>query len=215
MNIKDNWGIFLNKKSNVYLLIWTLIVLAISVFALSRFIVFAESRNGAVLNDPVFTWFNAIELNIPIFTFIYGSLITCLVYLVINHPSRLITALQSYSLLVIIRMAMMYVTPLNPPIGTIDLQDPLVFVVGTGTKVTKDLFFSGHTSTLFLLFLVTVNKKLKYVFLVNTVLVGVFVTLQKAHYTTDVLVAPFVSYAVYKVVLYLNDNYFQKHNINE
>ena len=215
MNIKDNWNIFLSKKINLHLLIWTLAVLIVSVFSLSRFIIFAETRNGAVLADPVFTWFDAIELNIPIFTFIYGSLITCLVYLVINHPSRLIIALQSYSLLVIIRMAMMYVTPLNPPAGTIDLQDPLVFVVGTGTKVTKDLFFSGHTSTLFLLFLVTINKKLKYVFLVNTVLVGVFVTLQKAHYTTDVLVAPFVSYAVYKIIIYLNENYFQKHNLSK
>lgn len=215
MNIKDNWRIFLHRKSNVYLLIWTLAVLIASVFALSRFIIFAESRDGAVLADPVFTWFNAIELNIPIFTFIYGSLITCLVYLVINHPSRLIIALQSYSLLVIIRMIMMYITPLNPPLGTIDLQDPLVFVVGTGTKVTKDLFFSGHTSTLFLLFLVTINKKLKYVFLFNTALVGAFVTLQKAHYTTDVLVAPFVSYAVFKMVMYLNEKYFQKENLNK
>jgi hypothetical protein len=212
MNIKDNWNNFLSKKNNMYLLIGTLIVLIACVYFLSRFIIFVESRNGAVLNDPLFNRFSAIELNIPIFTLIYGSLISCLVYLVINYPARFIVALQAYTLLVIFRIAMMYVTPLDPPAGTIDLQDPLVFIVGTGTKITRDLFFSGHTSTLFMLFLVTVNRKLKYTYLVNTLLVGLFVFLQKAHYTVDVLVAPFVSYAVYKIVYYFNEKYFQKYN---
>lgn len=212
MNIKDNWKIFFEKKSNLYLLTGTFVVLVLCVFLLSRFIIFVESRNGAVINDPLFAFFNAIVLNVPIFTLIYGSIVSCLVYLFINYPSRFIEALQSYSLLVVIRMAMMYVTPLDPPAGTIDLQDPLVFVVGTGTKITRDLFFSGHTSTLFLIFLLTVNRRLKYVYLASTILVGTFVILQKAHYTIDVLVAPFISYAVYKIILYLNENFFQKNN---
>jgi hypothetical protein len=212
MNIKDNWKSFLAKKNNAYLLIITLIVLIACVYFLSRFIIYVESRNGVVLNDPLFNRFAAVELNIPVFTLIYDSLITCLVYLVINYPARFIVALQAYTFLVIVRIAMMYVTPLDPPAGTIDLQDPLVFIFGTGTKITRDLFFSGHTSTLFMLFLVTVNRKLKYTFLVNTVLVGLFVILQKAHYTVDVLVAPFISYAVYKIIFYLNEKYFQKNN---
>ena len=99
---------------------------------------------------------------------------------------------------------MMYVVPLDPPIGTIDLQDPLVFIIGTGTKITKDLFFSGHTATLFMIFLVTEKKWLKKVFFVNTLLVAVFVVLQKVHYTADVMVAPFVSYGAFKVVSFLN-----------
>jgi hypothetical protein len=101
-------------------------------------------------------------------------------------------------------MAMMYVVPLDPPVGTIDLQDPLVFVVGTGTKITKDLFFSGHTSTLFMIFLVMEKKWMKNVYLVNTILVGVFVILQKVHYSVDVMVAPFISYGVYRIVGFLN-----------
>ncbi|MDD5361310.1 MAG: phosphatase PAP2-related protein [Ignavibacteria bacterium] len=212
MNIKDNWKAFLTKRTNAYLLIITLIVWIACVYFLSRFIIFVESRSGVVLNDPFFNRFSAVELNIPVFTLIYGSLITCIVYLIINYPARFVVALQAYTLLVIVRIAMMYVTPLDPPAGTIDLQDPLVFIVGTGTKITRDLFFSGHTSTLFMLFLVTVNRKLKYTFLVNTVLVGLFVILQKAHYTVDVLAAPFVSYSVYKIVFYLNEKYFQKNN---
>jgi len=210
MSMKDNWKIFFRKENSVRLFVWTLIVLVVCVFSLSRFLIFAESRDGAVLKDPLFDMFSAVELNVPVFILIYGSLLTCIVYLAVNHPSRLIIALQSYSLLVLVRMLMMYVTPLNPPAATIDLQDPLVFIFGTGSKITKDLFFSGHTSTLFLLFLVTANRKLKYVFLVNTFLVGLSVILQKAHYSIDVFVAPFIAYGVFKFILYINENYFQK-----
>jgi len=210
MSMKDNWKIFFRKENSVRLYVWTLLVLVVCVFSLSRFLIFAESRDGAVLKDPLFDMFSAVELNVPVFILIYGSLLTCIVYLAVNHPSRLIIALQSYSLLVLVRMLMMYVTPLNPPAATIDLQDPLVFIFGTGSKITKDLFFSGHTSTLFLLFLVTANRKLKYVFLVNTFLVGLSVILQKAHYSIDVFVAPFIAYGVFKFILYINENYFQK-----
>jgi len=210
MSMKDNWKIFFRKENSVRLFVWTLIVLVVCVFSLSRFLIFAESRDGAVLKDPLFDMFSAVELNVPVFILIYGSLLTCIVYLAVNHPSRLIIALQSYSLLVLVRMLMMYVTPLNPPAATIDLQDPLVFIFGTGSKITKDLFFSGHTSTLFLLFLVTANRKLKYVFLVNTFLVGLSVILQKAHYSIDVFVAPFIAYGVFKFILYINENCFQK-----
>lgn len=215
MNIKENWKLFFKKRNNVRLFVRTLIVLVICVFSLSRFLIFAESRDGAVLKDPLFDIFNAVELNAPVFILIYGSLLTCIVYLAINYPSRLIVALQSYSLLVLVRMLMMYVTPLNPPPATIDLQDPLVFIFGTGSIITKDLFFSGHTSTLFLLFLVTENRKLKYVFLANTFLVGLSVILQKAHYSIDVFVAPFIAYAVFKFILYINENYFQKDKLDK
>ena len=66
------------------------------------------------------------------------------------------------------------------------------------------------SKSLFLLFLVTANRKLKYVFLVNTFLVGLSVILQKAHYSIDVFVAPFIAYGVFKFILYINENYFQK-----
>jgi membrane-associated phospholipid phosphatase len=98
------------------------------------------------------------------------------------------------------RILSMYVVPLDPPIGTLDLKDPLIFVVGTGTPITKDLFFSGHTSTMFLLSLTAINKKLKIIFLVSTFLVGFLVVLQKAHYTIDVVVAPFYAYCSYKII---------------
>lgn len=199
----NNWKLFFKETHAVQRLVITFVLLVLTVFSLSRFIIFVESRQGVILNDPLFDLFGAIELNVIIFTLIYVSIITALFHLS-AHPARLLIALQSYTLLVITRILMMYVTPLDPPLGTIDLNDPLVFVVGTGTKITKDLFFSGHTSTLFLLFLVVVNKKLRSVFLVSALLVGIAVMLQKAHYTIDVLVAPFISYSCFRIILIIN-----------
>ena len=200
----DNWKVYFKQKNSLLILLATVIVLVVCVSSLAKFIVFVEGRQGVVLDDPVFYWFNAIDLNIPVFAFIYLSILTCIIYLTITNPNGLIIALHAYALLVVVRMVMMYVVPLEPPLGTIDLNDPLVFVVGTGTKITKDLFFSGHTSMLFLLFLVTHKRWLKSVFLINTFIVGLFVILQKVHYSIDVLVAPFISYCCYRIIFHLN-----------
>ncbi len=206
---KDNWREFLKARYAYSQIVITLTLLIPVVYLLSRFIIFVESRNGSVLYDPFFNFFEAVELNIPIFALIYLSILACLIHLA-KHPQNLMIALESYTLIVLVRMLAMYSIPLEPPPGTIDLQDPLVFVVGTGTKITKDLFFSGHTSTLFLLFLVSVDKKIKYIFLINTFLVGLFVILQKAHYTVDVIAAPFFSYGCYKIILNVRNLIFKK-----
>jgi hypothetical protein len=208
--MKNKWKEYFKQENAGVLFFATIIILIVCLFSLSRFIVFVESRPGVVLDDPLFHLFKAIDLNIPIFAFIYISILWCMLYLAKEEPLGLIIALQTYSLLVLVRMAMMYTVPLEPPMGTIDLQDPLVFIVGTGQKITKDLFFSGHTSILFMMILVTRKKWLKYVFLTNTFIVGSFVIIQKVHYTIDVLVAPFVAFTCYKIIIYLNAKYFTK-----
>ena len=195
----SSWKIYFNKKENIYKVIFTFVLLFITLYLFPKFILYVESRKGIILQDPVFNWFTAIDLNWIIFAMIYISLITGLV-LLFKYPEQLLIAVQSYILLVIFRTIAMYIVPLDPPLGTIDLQDPLVFLIGTGKPVTKDLFFSGHTSTLFLIFLTSVNKNLKYVFLTAAILVGLFVILQKVHYSIDVFAAPFFAYTCYRII---------------
>ena len=93
----------------------------------------------------------------------------------------------------------MWSLPLDPPPTAIPLSDPLVEVLGTGKLLTRDLFFSGHTSFMFLMYLVC-NTKLRPFFLLSTLLVGVCVLLQHVHYTVDVLVAPFVAYGSFRLM---------------
>jgi membrane-associated phospholipid phosphatase len=182
----------------------TLIVLAIVVWSLANFLNFIEIRQGIILSDPLLRLFKPVDLTWLIFGLIYLSLITALLEIT-KHPEQLILILQAYSLLIIIRMASMYIMPLNPPTDMIPLNDPFVQYFGTGRLLTKDLFFSGHTATLFLLFLAVQNKKLKIIFLTCTIAVALSVLLQHVHYTIDVLAAPFFTYTSYRIILFFHN----------
>ena len=193
------WKTYLNNPVSRVEFIVTLLLLVITVFSFSRYLLFNEARHGAVLDDPVLKHFNAVDLNPVLFFAIYSSLIIGLVSFSFT-PNRLLLAFQTYTLMVIFRMTAMYLVPLDPPPGCIDLDDPVVFILGTGQKIIKDLFFSGHTSTAFMLFQIARNKFLKGYFLIATITVGSCVILQKAHYTIDVFAGLVFSYTSYQLV---------------
>lgn len=210
---KSIWRSKLNDGNYRARLLYTLLFFLIVLRMVTWYLIYNESREGAVLNDPVLNAFSPVDLNIPIFLLIYLSIIAGLTSLA-YRPNWLLVALQTYSLTMIFRMVMMYVTPLEVPEGLIVLEDPIVFFIGTGgMTITKDLFFSGHTSTIFILFITAQNKKLKYILLAATILVGLFVMLQKVHYTVDVLVAPFVAYGAYRMVALLNRKYIGSNKV--
>ena len=197
-----NWKEFItNRRAE---LIITVLFLAVILFIFSNFLAFVEGRDGVVLADPVLKLFNPVDLTWLTFGLIYISLIVA-IFSFAAKPEILLLALQSYSLLVIFRMIVMYSVPLDAPEGLILLNDPLVQFFGSREVLTKDLFFSGHTATLFLLFLVSDKKHLKIVFLISTVLVGIAVLLQHVHYTVDVLAAPFFAYSSYRIVEIINE----------
>jgi membrane-associated phospholipid phosphatase len=103
--------------------------------------------------------------------------------------------------MVVIRMVAMGVTPLDPPATMIPLIDPTVTYFGTGMTPTRDLFFSGHTATMLLLALTVPSAPWRTVFGVATAAVALSVLAQHAHYTVDVLAAPFFAYGAYRLVL--------------
>jgi len=88
---------------------------------------------------------------------------------------------------------------LNPPAGLIPLIDPLSNPFYGKGFVTKDLFFSGHTSTLFVMYLCFDQKIDKYFSLVTSTIVGILVLVQHVHYTIDVLAAPIFAFFALKI----------------
>jgi hypothetical protein len=168
--------------------------------ALTHFLDAVERRRGATLTDPVLALFPAVNLTWLTFLIIYAGIIAGLVILVQN-PRRLLLVFQAYAVMALFRMAAMYLTPLEPPPGIIELRDPFVEFFGGGTTLTRDLFFSGHTSTTFLLFLVIPGRGLRVAYACATLLVGLCVVLQHVHYTVDVVAAPFFAYGAYSIVL--------------
>jgi len=196
-----NWKEFLTDRKIEFII--TVLFLAVILFIFPNFLAFVEDRQGVVLADPILELFNPSDLTWLTFGLIYISLIVA-IFSFRAKPEILLLSLQSYSLLVIFRVMVMYSAPLDAPERMIPLNDPFVQFFGSGQAFTKDLFFSGHTATLFLLFLVSDKKYLKIIFLTSTVLVGIAVLLQHVHYTIDVLAAPFFSYSSYKIVKIIN-----------
>ena len=180
-------------------IIITIIFLAVVLFILPRFLAFVEQRNGVVLPDPILKLFNPIDLTWLTFGLIYISLITAIIYFS-TKPELLLTVLQSYTMLIVLRIIVMFVTPFNAPQNSILLDDPFVQLFGNGEILTKDLFFSGHTATIFLLYLVADKKYLKLTFLICTIIVGIAVLLQHVHYTIDVVSAPVFAFASYRLI---------------
>ncbi len=164
---------------------------------LARFLEGIEERQGVVLSDPVLGLFTPVDLTWLTFALIYAGLFLA-VGVLLGHPRRLLFAFQAYIIMAVFRIIVMGLLPLDPPPAMIPLQDPLVEFFGTGKLLTRDLFFSGHTATLFLLVLVSPRGLWKGLFLGCTLLVAAAVLLQHVHYTIDVFAAPFFAYAAFK-----------------
>ena len=214
MSIKtfqSDWKTEFANKNFRNLFIITIIATAITLTLFTNFLTMNETRPGFAFNDPILSLFAPIDLTWSTFALIYGGLLSGL-FIFIQKPRLLIQALLTYTILVLFRMMLMYSLPLDPPHDMISLVDPFVELFGTGATLDKDLFFSGHTSTMFMLFLLSYKPKMKLVYLVGTILVGLSVILQHTHYTVDVLVAPFVAYASYRIALHIVEFAFGKNN---
>ena len=203
------WKSFFSNKRNSVEFIITLILLTVLMLSFSQFLQFIEKRKGVSLPDPLLNTFNPVDLTWMTFTLIYLSIILFL-FSVRKEPYKIMVSLQAYGLMVIFRTIAMYLTPLEAPTTLLMLNDPFVQLFGKGEILTKDLFFSGHTGTLFLLFLLTKNKMLKVVFLISTVTVGVAVLLQHVHYSIDVFIAPFVAYCSFRIITIIQNKYSLK-----
>jgi len=177
----------------------TVPALAATLPALAAFVKRVEARPGVVLPDPVLAWLPPRDATWIAFALIYAAILGAL-WRLSRRPRRLAQALQAYAILAWARMAVMGVTPLDPPPGMIRLDDPLVQGFGGAQEpLTRDLFFSGHTSTLFLIFLAVPPGRARPFFLACTGAVAASVLVQHVHYTVDVLAAPFFAYGAWRL----------------
>lgn len=172
------------------------LVLALS--ALARFLERVEARPGVVLPDPLLALLPPRDLTWLTFGLVYLGLAAGVGWLA-SRPRRLVLALQAYVVMIAFRAVAMWAAPLEAPPGLLPLDDPLVRLFGPARILTKDLFFSGHTATLFLLALAVTAPRFRALLLAATAAVGLCVLAQHVHYTLDVLAAPFFVYGSWRV----------------
>ncbi len=176
--------------------------LALALLAMSRFLGWVEGRHGAVLPDPLLALVPPRDVSWLAFLAIYVAVAASLVPLV-RRPADLVLALHAYMVMVAFRIAVMWAAPLDPPIGIIGLRDPLAETLRAGQVLTRDLFFSGHVSTIFLLSLVARDRWLRAFLLALAGLAAACVLWQHVHYTVDVLAAPVFAYAAWRAARWL------------
>lgn len=162
-----------------------------------RFLDAVEKRPGAVLADPILPHIPMHQAALLVFTIMYVGLAVGLAALA-RTPERFVAGLWGYAAMIAVRMAAMYMLPLDPPPTMVLLRDPLVDLFGDAQTLTRDLFFSGHTATMFLLALANPGRRAKIVLYTATFAVAMGVLVHHAHYAVDVLIAPFVSYACWR-----------------
>jgi hypothetical protein len=196
-----NWRLAMTEGPFKYKAPISLLFLITVGVYIPHFFNFIQHRPGIVLNDALLNLFTPKDVSWYIFPIMYVSLVITFINL-IPFPELFIRAVQAYTLLLLVRIVCLYYVPLEPSSRIIPLQDP--FIGGlfySGTPVTKDLFFSGHVSTLFLLWLINPTPALKNILLLCTITVACLILLQHVHYTVDILAAPFFAWGCYRLTL--------------
>jgi hypothetical protein len=159
-----------------------------------------ENRDGFMFPDFILEHIPARNFSIAVFFLIWSSCLL-LVLRIYRDPMMMLVTLWAYNVVTLLRMACIGLISLNPPAGLIPLADPITNQFYGAHYITHDLFFSGHTTTVFLIFLCLKRKWDRIYTLCASILLGLFLLGQHVHYTIDVLAAPIFTYAAYRFAL--------------
>ncbi|PIP54953.1 MAG: hypothetical protein COX07_02545, partial [Bacteroidetes bacterium CG23_combo_of_CG06-09_8_20_14_all_32_9] len=200
-----NWKEFFKLKQfrlRVFITIPLLVTILISI---TNFLTFNEFRRGVIIHDPIINYINPIDLSLITFSLTYLSVLFGTL-LLLTKPKLTLITLNSYMMILIFRMITMYLLPLEPPVEIIPLRDIILESSFYSGRINlKDLFFSGHTASVFLFFLVFNNKWIKAIFIISTIFIASCLVIQHVHYSIDIIVAPIFAWISFKMAqkLYL------------
>jgi membrane-associated phospholipid phosphatase len=136
------------------------------------------------------------DVSIAIFLLIWATA-AILVIRARRSPALFMLFIYGYLIVSLSRMVSINLVPLNPPIGLIPLIDPISNAFYGKSYITKDLFYSGHTSTIFLMFLCLRRPGDRLFALIGSLIVGGLLLVQHVHYTIDVIGAFVFTYPLY------------------
>jgi len=166
------------------------------------FLDYVETRGGSILGDPLLSLFSPIDLKWITFSLIYSGLLLGFVSLGL-YPFDFLLAVRAFIVMMILRIACLFLLPLDPPVGIIPLVDPFIQLPGIRPVFTRDLFFSWHTAAMALFAFTAQWKDLKIIFSCTAGAVSALLVLQHAQYTIDVMAAPCFAYVAYGIAKWL------------
>ena len=159
-----------------------------------------QKRQCAGINDFILNNIPSLDVSAAIFTIIYGLLIYMLLR-ILKYPDLFLLFSLTFVIETVFRMTTIYLFPLNPPVNLVILHDTFaeLLIYGNTEPITKDLFFSGHTATMVMIWLFVHQPTEKIIAGIATFVLAFLLLIQHVHYTIDVLGALFFTYLSYLI----------------
>jgi hypothetical protein len=179
-----------------HLLALSSVLFAVALFADYSCGVYVTYRPAVKVPDLILDRLPPIDLSF-LFTYGYMALILGMFLYPLFRRIRMlhVVAIQ-FSLLLILRSLFMIFTHVGTPAGAIDAHFPGLF---SRLYFENDMFFSGHTAMPFLGFYLFRHNRLRYVYLVGSIVMGMVVLAMHVHYSIDVFGAFFMTYCSYQM----------------
>ncbi len=178
-----------------YLIFLSLIIFAIATYLDYLSGVYTSKVESADVPDLILDHIAPVKLGI-IYIWGYIFFTSVLVfYPVLFHIRTLHIVISQFSMLIMLRSVFILLTHLHLPQDAIIIDFPGIF---QKLSFQNDMFFSGHTAIPFLGFLMF-KKKIRYLFLFGSAMMGSVVLLMHVHYSIDVFGAFFITYGSYKI----------------
>ncbi len=197
--MKNAWQLYFARPNKRTVFFLTLAILTVTLISFVYFLTYNEGRVGYIFDDPILNSFKPIAVSeitffVTYFFAVYGIIIS------FREPPIFISLLQAYTILTFLRMLSLYFFPLEAPTTIIPLKDSfLQSTFYSGRENLKDLFFSGHTATIFLFAFAFRKKGTKRFFFIGAYLVGILVVMQHVHFSIDVIAAPLFAYCAIQI----------------
>jgi hypothetical protein len=201
--MKANWSEALKEKKFALFFSLTVVFSLTLAYLAPRILEINELRPGFSFPDPLLSLYTPIDLTWFIFAMLYGGVLINY-HFIFERPIRFMMGFQAYFLLLSARLIAMYFLPLKAPDTLIPLFDPFISSLSSGIVLKHDLFFSGHISVAVLLAFVVSNKPRKIILFLLAFLMSICILLQHVHYTIDIIVAPFFTFAIWRTIQLIN-----------
>jgi hypothetical protein len=198
-----NWRDVIASRRGQVAMVFCLATLGMIVFYMPHFYHdILTPKPGIRLSDPVLDALTPRDWSIAVFFILYCSIIQTLV-MGYKQPGIVLLGLTAYCLVNVFRLFTMYGLTLEPPQDMILLLDPISSIAYPDKGFAKDLFFSGHVSTVFVLVLVEPNRTARYIKLAGTIVMAVLLAWQHVHYSIDLIAAFLVAWGAVALTRYL------------
>ncbi|MBL0026256.1 MAG: hypothetical protein IPO98_15275 [Saprospiraceae bacterium] len=201
--MKNEWKDFLADRRRAMNFVLLVIIGTSFVSIFTRYMIWNESRDGMIFNDPILSLFTPVDLS-RITMFMTLLPVTIGMLFIFRKPAGTVYFFFIAIFICTLRTFTLYCVPLEPPFGIIPLTDPVIEKLFYGNNVLlKDLFFSGHTANIIIIGLLIESRKYKCIIFTCAAMVGLMLMIQHVHFSIDVFAAPFFAVAAYKLSVYL------------